>query len=185
MTAPDAFRDQPVLTGTRVRLEPLCADHAEAMAADLVDLDPQVRRLTGTHRRFTAEQVRRWCATRPEQHDRADWAVVRTEDGRLLGDTALIDFDPDNARADFRIALNRTDLCGRGYGGEAVRLVLDHAFDTVGLHRVGLQVYDFNRRAQRVYERCGFTREGVWRQALYWDGAWHDAVLMSVLAGDR
>ena len=49
---------------------------------------------------------------------------------------------------------------------------------------IELEVYDFNPRAQRVYEKCGFTVEGRARDALLWDGGWHDAVLMSIVSGD-
>jgi len=55
---------------------------------------------------------------------------------------------------------------------------------TVGLHRVSLGVYDFNPRAQRVYEKCGFSHEGRLREALRWDGQWHDELLMAVLHSD-
>ena len=63
-------------------------------------------------------------------------------------------------------------------------LVLEYAFDTVGLHRVELEVYSFNPRAQRSYEKAGFVHEGVRRQALWWEDRWHDVVLMAMLATD-
>jgi RimJ/RimL family protein N-acetyltransferase len=55
----------------------------------------------------------------------------------------------------------------------------------VGLHRLSLEVYDFNPRARRVYEKCGFRTEGVLRDALRWDGEWINATVMSIVAGDR
>jgi RimJ/RimL family protein N-acetyltransferase len=62
--------------------------------------------------------------------------------------------------------------------------VLAHAFGTVGLHRIELDVYAFNPRAQAVYERAGFVREGVRRDALRWDGEYTDAITMAILAPD-
>ena len=53
----------------------------------------------------------------------------------------------------------------------------------VGLHRVELDVYAFNERARRAYERCGFVVEGRLRDALRWDGEWHDALVMAVVGG--
>ena len=96
----------------------------------------------------------------------------------------LQDLDADNQSMCFRIALGGAADFGRGYGTEATRLLLDYAFDVVGVHRVTLEVFDFNTRAQRVYEKCGFVREGVQREALYWHGQWHDTIDMAVLAGD-
>jgi RimJ/RimL family protein N-acetyltransferase len=81
--------------------------------------------------------------------------------------------------------LHDPESIGRGYGTEATRLILDHAFDVVGLNRVELEVYDFNPRARHVYEKVGFIHEGTKRKALYWDGRWVDTHLMAMLAEDR
>lgn len=181
MVPPDVFRDQPVLTGTRVRLEPLDARTGEHFIEPVLNMDPEVRRLTGTHREFTRDELVHWAATRPDHHDRADWVIFAREDDAPVGECALIDLDPDNAGAGYRIALNGMSVTGRGYGTEATDLVLEYAFDVAGLHRVSLEVFAFNTSAQKSYARSGFVREGVWRKSLRWDGEWHDAVLMSIL----
>lgn len=69
----------------------------------------------------------------------------------------------------------------RGLGSEATRLTIDHAFSTTELHRLELEVFAFNPRAQRVCEKAGFVVEGVRRDALRFDGAFVDAVVMSIL----
>lgn len=83
----------------------------------------------------------------------------------------------------FRIAL-LPHAVGRGYGTEATRAVVDHGFAVLGLHRIELEVYAFNPRAQRVYENCGFVVEGRRRDALCWEGTWYDAITMAVLETD-
>ena len=65
-----------------------------------------------------------------------------------------------------------------------IGLVVDYALDVAGLHRLHLQVLAFNPRAQRAYEKCGFVREGVHRDALHREGAWHDTISMTILATD-
>ncbi|MFD3685681.1 GNAT family N-acetyltransferase [Nocardiopsis sp. NPDC058631] len=182
MIPPDVFRDQPALHGTKVRLVPLDAKSGEALVGPIVDMDPEVRRFTGTHHEFTEDALRRWYATRPDHHDRADWVIVSREDGATVGDCALLELDPANACAGYRIALTDMASTGKGYGTEATDLVLEYAFTVAGLHRVSLEVFAFNTNAQKSYTRSGFVREGVWRKYLRWDGEWHDAVLMSVLA---
>ena len=111
-------------------------------------------------------------------------AAVRAEDGAFLGEAVLNEFDPDNESANYRGWLAGPHLFGQGYGTEIIRLVLDFALDIAGLHRVSLGVYDFNPRAQRVYEKCGFNYEGRRREALRWDDQWHDELLMAVLRRD-
>ncbi|AOS61258.1 GNAT family N-acetyltransferase [Actinoalloteichus hymeniacidonis] len=182
MSRADVFRDQSTLIGSMVRLEPQTERHFDGIWAMLAD--EESKKLTGTHRTFTEDEIRNWLRTRADHHDRADWAVVRREDDRVLGEVVLNDLDPDNDSASFRIGLGGPGAIGRGHGTEATRLVLAYAFDVVGLHRLELEVFDFNTRARHVYEKCGFVVEGVRRQALKWDGERHDALVMAVLATD-
>ncbi|WP_405408053.1 GNAT family N-acetyltransferase [Streptomyces decoyicus] len=177
-----ALSEKPVLTGARVRLVPLSVRHAAAFHAAC--LDPETRRLTGTHHDFTREEIRAWCAGSADRADRLDLAVEDRETGVFLGELALNQIDPPNAQGSFRIALV-PDATGRGIGSEATRLLLDHAFDRVRLHRVQLEVFDYNPRARRAYEKCGFEVEGRMREALFWDGAWHDVFVMAALRSRR
>lgn len=182
MLAVDAFRDKPTLEGERVVLRPLGPEHAEELWRSVQD--PELRRLTGTHTRFEREGFDRWVASRAEETDRLDLAIHRREDDGYLGDLALTSFDPQNETVAVRIALATTELRGRGYGSEAMRLVLGYAFTEVGVHRVELDVYAFNEAAIRTYERVGFVHEGRLRDALSWEGERHDSVIMSMLRSD-
>jgi RimJ/RimL family protein N-acetyltransferase len=175
-----SFADKPTLTGQRVLLRPVTA----ADAPGLAEVDQEARRLTGTHARHTPEQLEHWYATRADHDDRLDLAIVDRTGGRYAGEVVLNDLDRDNRSCGLRILLVGERFRGRGLGTEATRLVLAHAFDTVGLNRVALEVYDFNPRARRVYEKVGFVHEGTLRRALRWDGDWVDAHLMSVLADE-
>lgn len=175
------FTDVATLTTPRLRLEPLGPQHFDPTWAGLDD--PEGRRLTGTHATFTQTQIRDWLASLPGRDDRADWAVVRTEDDRQLGEVVLNDLDADNASMGFRIALGG-DVVGQGYGTEAARAVVAHGLEVIGLHRIELEVYAFNPRALRSYVKVGFVEEGRRRDALRWDGEWVDAITMAILATD-
>lgn len=70
---------------------------------------------------------------------------------------------------------------GKGYGTEALKWTLDWAFGVAGMHAVRLSCFSFNERAVRLYERLGFVREGVNREAYYYDCIWHDRILFSML----
>ncbi len=178
----DAFRDQPTLTGDRVRLEPL--GPAVLRGYWHMMQEPEGFRLTGTHSDFTLAEVERWLRSRADHHDRADWAAMDIASGQFVGEVVLLDLDPSNEVAGFRIGLSDPTVYGRGYGTEMTRLVLHYAFDTIGLHRVELQVYEHNPRALRVYEKCGFRVEGRRRDALLWDGVRYDSLMMAVLRTD-
>ena len=167
------------LVGPHVRLEPLTGVVLEDYLLGLAD--PEVRRLTGSHVTITRAQAERWLATRREQHDRADWAVTRREDDAFLGEAVLNEFDPANESVNYRVWLAGPHLFGRGHGTEVTQLVVDHALDELGVHRVALEVFDLNPRARRVYEKCGFVVEGRLRDALVWEDQRHDTLIMAVL----
>lgn len=178
-----AFTDRPTLLGERVLLRPVTV----ADAPGLVELlgDPESRRLTGTHGHDGPDieaDAQRWYASVADRTDRLDLAIRARSDGEFVGEAVLNELDEANRSCSFRICLVGPRVFGRGYGTEATRLLLGHAFETVGLNRVGLEVFAFNPRARRVYEKVGFVHEGTRRQALRWDGEWVDAHDMSVLA---
>lgn len=70
---------------------------------------------------------------------------------------------------------------GRGLGSEAIKLLLHHAFGAMGLHRIGIRVLAYNKRAIRAYEKCGFVIEGRERETALVNGAWHDDIMMGLL----
>ncbi|MGS0686940.1 GNAT family N-acetyltransferase [Nakamurella sp. GG22] len=180
MTPAVTFSQKPILTGQRVLLRPLGPQDVDDVMVGLTD--PDMIRLTGTHTVFSREQIEQYCRTRADHDDRLDYAVLDLDTGSFLGELAITELDPDNLSCGFRIAL-RTSVAGRGFGTDATRLILDHVF-SLGIHRVELEVYSFNPRARRVYEKVGFIREGTLRQALRWEGRWIDADVMAVLATD-
>ena len=92
----------------------------------------------------------------------------------------LNDLDVANLSCGFRIWISGTR--DRGLGTEATRLTVRHAFEEQGLNRVGLEVFDFNQRARRVYEKMGFVLEGTRREALRYNSEWVDAHDMAILA---
>ena len=173
---------RPTLTGPTVVLRPIDASDAPAMFAALGDAESN--RLTGTQTDFTLDQVEAHCRQVAAADDRYDFAITRPDDPTYLGEAVLMDVDPVNRSAHFRISLASQSLFGKGLGTAATAMIVDFAFDELGLHRLELEVYAFNDRARHVYESLGFVEEGVRRDVLWQDGDFHDAVVMSILATD-
>ncbi len=175
------FAHKPTLTGDLVVLRQLDEGDYDALRAAMDD--PDVARLTGSHREIGEEQAREWMRTRKDQTDRLDLAIVDKASGAVVGEAVLNDWDPDNQCCNFRILIGSSGQ-GRGLGTEATRLIVGYGIEQLGLHRISLGVYAFNPRAQRAYEKAGFKAEGVLRDALRWDGEWVDEIVMSVLASE-
>ncbi|MFJ6700551.1 GNAT family N-acetyltransferase [Streptomyces sp. NPDC091272] len=175
------FRNKPTLKGERLWLRPVTVDDVPALLP--MFLDAEVARLTGSHGEAEPDQarIRTWYDTRQEQDDRLDLAVVERATGDVVGEVVLNEWDPCNESCNFRISLVPATH-GRGLGTEATRLLVGHGFETLALHRISLEVYAFNPRARRVYEKVGFVAEGVLRDALLREGERVDATVMSILA---
>nr|WP_285553210.1 GNAT family protein [Streptomyces hygroscopicus] len=150
-----SFVEKPTLTGERVVLRPVCM--ADALAA--VAADPEADRLTGTHTTFSLETLERWYGSRAEHPDRLDLAMVERTTGVCVGEVVLSDLDVHNRSCSFRISLFDRRSFGQGLGTEASRLILGHAFDTVGLHRIELEVLRFPRDAGRGDSRSDWAHE--------------------------
>lgn len=183
--------DVPELdAGTGVRLVPATGDHAQVLARLMWDREVmlQTGSIHSTDRAdrlasgedspdYTVAQLEeiydRWSVA----VDRAVWVIE--SHGEVVGEILLLDLDAANLSCGLRLWIARRT--GNGIGTRALRAALSHAFDTVGLHRVSLEVYDHNPRARRLYARIGFVHEGTLRDALRLDGHWVDAHVMSLL----
>jgi RimJ/RimL family protein N-acetyltransferase len=183
MTLKTNFAAKPTLQGERVELRPVEAADAAAM----LTADPETIRLTGTHAYaefFTLESLENWYATRAGHDDRLDLSIIERATGEWAGEVVLSELDAANESCAFRIALQGPRFYGRGLGSEATRLIVDYAFTVAGVHRIELEVFDFNPRARHVYARAGFVHEGTKRDALRWDGEWVDCHGMALLDRD-
>jgi RimJ/RimL family protein N-acetyltransferase len=168
------------LTGERVVLRRHVAENVQAFQRWYAD--PDVVRLTryqdGPMRR---EEIDRFFASRALGPDALAMAIHVRDTDRLIGTCALSQLDADNGSALFHITIGEKDAWGHGFGTEATRLMLDHAFRGLGLHRVALTVFAFNERAVRSYQSVGFVVEGRAREAIWRDGRWWDEISMSLL----
>jgi RimJ/RimL family protein N-acetyltransferase len=147
--------------------------------------DPEVVRLTRYQDSpMRPDEIERFFAARALGADSLAMAIhVRATD-LLVGTCALSQLDADNGSALFHITIGEKEAWGHGFGTEATRLMIDHAFGGLGLHRVGLTVFSFNERAIRSYRSVGFVVEGRAREAIWREGRWWDEIAMSILASD-
>jgi RimJ/RimL family protein N-acetyltransferase len=171
-----------------VRLRPIEPRDADRLWEAVQD--PEGLRLTGTTATFTREQIAEWTATVADRPGRYDWAVTpgAIRDGQpvsdeLIGEIVLNDIDEHSGSANLRLQM-LPDYRGRGYGREAIPMVLAFAFEHEAgphLHRVQLDVLSINPRARALYASLGFREEGVLRD-VYRDGdGWADSIVMSIL----
>jgi RimJ/RimL family protein N-acetyltransferase len=147
--------------------------------------DPEVARLTryqdGPMR---PDEIERFFMMRALGPDTLAMGIHVRATGQLIGSCAFSQLDADNGSVLFHITIGEHAAWGHGYGSEATALMVEHAFTSLGLHRVALSVFAFNERAVRAYQRVGFVDEGRAREAIWRDGRWWDEIHMSVLEPD-
>jgi RimJ/RimL family protein N-acetyltransferase len=155
--------------------------------------DPEVRKGILLHSPISQAWEENWFEKMiqrpPDQQVMAIEALVPGEQGGEahwvhIGSIAFDDIDWRNRQAEFGILIGEKQDWNRGYGTDSVCLLVKHGFNTLGLHRIYLHVFETNPRAIRAYEKAGFTHEGKKRQAEIKDGRFIDVLVMSILEGE-
>lgn len=108
-------------------------------------------------------------------------SIIVKKNDKLIGNISLFNINKIHRNAEVGIIIGELDETSKGYGTEAMRLLIDYGFNMVNLHRIELQVYDFNERAINTYKKLGFIEEGKRRESIYFEGEYCDLVWMSVL----
>lgn len=167
------------LEGQKVYLRPIGAEDTEWYYHSLYD--SETRKLTGTQRQYTKESIAAYIERKSQDDSSVLLLIALRDNDELIGDIALQDIDVYNRNCNIRVAINSQAQTGKGYGSEAMRLMLDYGFGILNMHRIELNVFDYNSRAIHVYEKLGFKREGIQREALFYNHAYHDSITMSIL----
>ena len=147
--------------------------------------DPEVARLARYQDTpMREDEVDRFFQIRALGPESLTMAIHERSTNRLVGTCAFSQLDGDNGSVMYHITIGEKDRWGLGYGTEATRLMVEHAFGTLGLHRVALSVFEFNERAIRAYATVGFVIEGRARESVWRYGRWWDEISMSILASE-
>lgn len=167
------------LIGERVCLRPL-------VRGDLDQIrnwtnDPQLRRLTGHVQPMTETACEEFYQRTQDQTSRVWFIITLKATGKAIGEAGLLRMFPAWRTTDLTMIIGEREERGKGYGTEAINLLLDYAFGCLNFHRVAVGVVGFNEDALRFYANVGFTREGVQRDGYYYDHRYHDFVMMSLL----
>ena len=172
-----------MILGKKVRLRAFREDDLKNDVAWINN--PVVTRYLTHMRPWSIVEERTWLDRAMRNDDPTSVTfVVETSDGEYSGSVGLIHIDGRNRHAEVGIVIARPEDWGRGLGTEAMLLILRHAFEEMNLHRVMLRVFTFNERAIKSYVKIGFVEEGRLRQNMYRHGAWHDTVIMGILADE-
>jgi RimJ/RimL family protein N-acetyltransferase len=165
----------------------LTAENPEVMASNfsrwnqdtgwvrLLDTDPS--------RLLSAKKWKEWLDKdlEKESSDEIFFAIRTLESDLVIGFIGLFELFKQHGDTLVAIALGERDYWGKGYGTDAMKIMLRYAFDELNLRRVGLIVFEYNPRAIRSYEKAGFVPEGIVREVMQRDGKRWDFQYMGIL----
>lgn len=129
-------------------------------------------------RPISIEDQHRWL----EQMMKKDevFIIERKDNQEPIGEIHISDIDPLSGNGNISVSLIRR-CWDKGYGGEAIRLMMGYAFSDPRLSRLSLTVFAYNTRAIHVYQKAGFKMEGKQRKAINRDGRRWDLIYMGIL----
>ncbi|ABX42211.1 GNAT family N-acetyltransferase [Lachnoclostridium phytofermentans] len=185
------FSIKPTLEGKKVLLRPFETGDWKIMIEILEDLE--VKKLTGSVTSdeeanelldaSNKEKIKDWYQSRNQQTDRLDLAIVDIETGDLVGEVVYNDFNEDTYNVNIRILIGPSGR-NRGLGTEAISLFIEYGFQVLNLHKIELEVYSFNPRAEKSYNKNGFILEGIRRENFCYNGEYIDTKLYGILKSD-
>ncbi|MCQ2457276.1 MAG: GNAT family N-acetyltransferase [Clostridia bacterium] len=109
------------------------------------------------------------------------WFTITDPDGKIIGETGLLRMFPAWHQTDLTIIIPDPEMQNKGYGSEAIRIMLDMAFREYEMHRVSIGVVALNTAALRFYKRIGFRQEGILEEAYYYNNEYSDFIMMRIL----
>jgi RimJ/RimL family protein N-acetyltransferase len=173
---------KPTLTSPRISLR--APKTTDAAGRFVLGNNPQIQAMFGADpsqvREITPEAAQGWADS--QVADPHAW-IIEFEN-KLIGVIRLHSVNPVDLRANIAIGILDEAALGKGLGTEAMQLLAEHAFDTMGLHRLSCRVLAFNAGAIRSYEKVGFQQEGRERESARIGSDWHDDIIMGLLPSD-
>ena len=173
------------LVGEKVRLVPQDAERDSKLIANWRNNSEYLRLMDGdTAILFSVENIKKWLEGNENSDDFAFFVIKDKTDDLVIGEIGLSGFKGQHANAWVGISIGDPENWGKGYGTDAMQVILKYGFGILNLNHVSLTVFEYNQRGVRSYEKAGFKLEGVQRQFLQRDGRRWDMYRMGILKSE-
>lgn len=178
------FLGNELLTGDLVRLIRPSGVDIEAFAGWSYDVEYSRLLRRGMIYPNSAESTAEWFAEMEKQDDIIPFAVKTLAGDQMVGMLVINHIMWQARHCTFFIGIGEAENRGKGYGSDAVRVMLKYIFLEMNLNRVGLDVMSYNPHAVHTYEKLGFKLEGTQRAMVYRDGVYYDMHMMGILRAE-
>ena len=169
------------LLGDRIYLSPRSCEDAEKFTEWLNDF--QITDYTGRSAQLmTLEAEKKYLEEK--NNPEATFAIVTIDENKMIGTIGLEQINWINRTAVLGVFIGDKEYLSKGYGTEAIRLILDFGFNYLNLHSIKLNVMSFNERALKCYKKCGFKETGRARESKFINGKYYDTISMDILSNE-
>ncbi len=147
--------------------------------------NPELQQYMTKPRIVSKEEEIAWIRETWERRNKGEayiFGIIHIEEKKYIGKLELRIINPIAKRGVLGIVIFNPDYWGKGYGEEAIRLILQYGFETLNLKTVELEVFEFNKRAQMCYKKIGFVEIGKKRDAHFAKGQFHDIIIMDIIS---
>lgn len=167
------------LVGDRIYLSPRSIEDVEKYTEWMNDFE--VTDYTGRSGQLTSlESEKKYLESKIDVE--ATFAIVTLDEDKLIGTVGLESINHLHREATLGIFIGDKDYLSKGYGTEAIKLILDYGFNYMNLNNIKLNLMEFNERALKCYIKCGFKEYGRRRKCRFINGKYYDSIEMDILA---
>ncbi|QTA37754.1 GNAT family N-acetyltransferase [Thermosipho ferrireducens] len=173
-----------MLKGKLVRLRAYSKDDLEKVLEYINDSEVKKCLTPGIPFPFRKEDEEKWYQNlNPFSEKSYSFAIETLSDGEYIGGCGINNVYWKNSVATVGIFLGKP-FWNKGYGTDAMRVLVNFIFNEMNINKVRLDVYSFNKRAIKSYEKVGFKVEGILREEIFREGKYHDIFVMGILRNE-
>ncbi len=168
--------------GKKVILRPI--EKADVPLMYMWQNDPEVTRFLVRNFPLTMQNEEDWVEKLSKNSQTEVVLAIEVIGGPFIGTMGLHKINWVNRTATTGTAIGNKDYQGKGFGTDAKMILLDYAFNTLGLRKINSAAIAFNARSIGFNTHCGYKEEGRLKDQIYCDGEYHDEVLLAVFKED-
>lgn len=175
----DNYSTPQIIDGNKIILKEITKEHTPLIVR--WRNNPKVRNNFIFQETFTNEIHNKWMETKVKSGEVIQFIIYIKESDIPIGSVYLRDVDKEKQKAEFGIFIGEDIARGKGYGREAAQLICRYGFEEMGLHKIWLRVFAFNKAAIKSYENAGFFQEAYLKDEEKINGMFYDIIYMSML----
>ena len=141
--------------------------------------DPDINKMTvGSSKKVSMEEQIKWFKSLKSSADVR--FIIADKDGAPLGTCIINQIDKNNKSCSIGIKLDKSSQ-GKGIGSETIQLIIPYIFNKLKMHRIFVEILEYNTASIRLFEKSGFKLEGTHIDAIYKNGKFNNLLTLGLI----